>query len=77
VPDEDGYFGEEAAARYDESSAEMFDAGVVEPTVDFLADVAGDARAPELGIGTGRWSDWRRAPYASESGKHISVWEKR
>jgi SAM-dependent methyltransferase len=54
VPDEDGYFGEEVAARYDASSAEMFEAAVVEPTVDFLADLAGDGRALELGIGTGR-----------------------
>jgi SAM-dependent methyltransferase len=23
-----------------------------------------------------RWSDWRRAPFTSESTKHISVWEK-
>jgi len=24
-----------------------------------------------------RWSDWRRTPFTSESGKHISVWERR
>jgi len=54
VPDEDGYFGEEVAARYDESSAEMFDPAVVEPAVDFLAKLARDGRALELGIGTGR-----------------------
>jgi SAM-dependent methyltransferase len=54
VPDEDGYFGEEVAARYDESSAEMFDPAVLEPTVEFLADLAGEGRALELGIGTGR-----------------------
>ena len=24
----------------------------------------------------GRWSDWSRAPFTSESTKHISVWEK-
>ena len=42
------------AARYDESSAEMFDPAVVEPAVDFLAEFAGDGRALELGIGTGR-----------------------
>jgi hypothetical protein len=23
-----------------------------------------------------RWSDWDRSPFTSESGKHISVWEK-
>jgi SAM-dependent methyltransferase len=54
VPDEDGYFGEEVAARYDESSAEMFGPAVVEPAVDFLAELTGDGRALELGIGTGR-----------------------
>jgi SAM-dependent methyltransferase len=51
---EDGYFGERVAARYDESSAEMFDPEVVEPAVDFLAELAGSGRALELGIGTGR-----------------------
>jgi len=54
VPDEDGYFGEDVAARYDDSSAEMFDPAVVEPAVAFLAQLAGDGRALELGIGTGR-----------------------
>ena len=52
--DEDGYFGERVAARYDESSAEMFEPGVVRTTVDLLAGLAGDGRALELGIGTGR-----------------------
>jgi SAM-dependent methyltransferase len=54
VDDEDGYFGERVAARYDESSAEMFDPAVVETAVDVLADLAGDGRALEFGIGTGR-----------------------
>ena len=48
------HFGEHVAARYDESSAEMFDPAVVEPVVDFLVDLAGDGAALELGIGTGR-----------------------
>jgi len=52
--DDDGYFGEEVAARYDESSAEEFTPEAVTPAVDFLADLAGDGRALELGIGTGR-----------------------
>jgi SAM-dependent methyltransferase len=51
---EDGYFDEPVAARYDESSAEMFEPAVVEPAVDFLAELAGNGRALELGIGTGR-----------------------
>src|SRR6266542_3804671 len=32
----------------------MFDRAVVEPVVDFLADLPGDGAALELGIGTGR-----------------------
>jgi SAM-dependent methyltransferase len=51
---EDGYFDERVAARYDESAADMFDPAVVDPVVDFLAALAGDGRALELGIGTGR-----------------------
>ena len=54
VADEDGYFGKTVAATYDESESEMFDAEVVEATVDFLADLAEGGRALELGIGTGR-----------------------
>lgn len=51
---DDGYFDERVAASYDEDSPEMFDPAVVEPAVDFLAGLAGDGRALELGIGTGR-----------------------
>jgi SAM-dependent methyltransferase len=54
VDSDDGYFDERVAARYDESSAEMFDPAVVDPVVDFLAELAGSGRALELGIGTGR-----------------------
>jgi SAM-dependent methyltransferase len=52
--DEDGYFGEHVAARYDESVAEMSEPAVVDAAVDVLAGLAGDGRALELGIGTGR-----------------------
>jgi SAM-dependent methyltransferase len=52
VPED--HFGERVAARYDESSADMFEPAVIEPVVDFLADLAGDGAALELGIGTGR-----------------------
>jgi SAM-dependent methyltransferase len=48
------YFGERVAERYDESSADMFEPAVVDPVVDFLADLAGHGGALELGIGTGR-----------------------
>jgi SAM-dependent methyltransferase len=44
----------ETAERYDETSAEMFDPAVLDPAVDFLARLAGDGRALELAIGTGR-----------------------
>jgi len=54
VRDDDGYFDERVAARYDESSAEMFDPAVVDPVVDLLVEIAGSGRALELGIGTGR-----------------------
>ncbi|MFJ8078150.1 class I SAM-dependent DNA methyltransferase [Streptomyces sp. NPDC096176] len=50
----DGYFGERVAATYDESSAEMFAPGSIDPVVDVLAELAGDGRALELGVGTGR-----------------------
>ena len=50
----DGYFDERVAARYDESSSEVFAREAVEPAVDFLAALAGGGRALELGIGTGR-----------------------
>jgi len=54
VHQDDGYFDERVAARYDDDSAEMFDPGVLEPVIDFLAEIAGSGRALELGIGTGR-----------------------
>jgi SAM-dependent methyltransferase len=52
--DDDGYFGERTAARYDESSADMFEPAVVDPAVDLLAGLAGGGAALELGVGTGR-----------------------
>ena len=48
------HFGEEVAARYDESSGDMFDPSVLDPTVDLLAGLAGDGAALEFAIGTGR-----------------------
>ena len=50
----DDHFDEPAVAGYDAASAAMFDPAVVEPAVDFLAGLAGDGAALELGIGTGR-----------------------
>src|SRR6266511_3116163 len=48
------YFGERVAACYDERYAHMADPAVVDPIVAFLADLARDGAALELGIGTGR-----------------------
>jgi SAM-dependent methyltransferase len=48
------YFGGAIAERYDRSHASMFEAAAVDPAVDFLAALAGDGAALELGIGTGR-----------------------
>lgn len=48
------YFPEDVAARYDASEQEMFKPAVVDPAVRFLAELAGDGAALELGIGTGR-----------------------
>jgi SAM-dependent methyltransferase len=45
---------EEIADAYDASCADMYDPAVVEPTVDLLATLAGDAPALEFAIGTGR-----------------------
>ena len=48
------YFDEPIAAIYDADCAEMFMPQVLDPTVAFLAELAGDGRALELAIGTGR-----------------------
>jgi SAM-dependent methyltransferase len=48
------YFGEHVAERYDQTSADMFDPAKVDPVLDFLAELASDGSALELGIGTGR-----------------------
>ncbi len=48
------YFDENRAERYDDDSRDMFDPAVVLPAVRVLAELAGDGRALELGIGTGR-----------------------
>ena len=48
------YFAGEVAARYDAHLGERGDPAVIGATVDFLAELAGDGAALELGIGTGR-----------------------
>lgn len=47
------HFDEEVAAGYDDDGP-IFSTGVVGPTVDVLAELAGEGAALELGIGTGR-----------------------
>jgi hypothetical protein len=61
------YFGEHVAERYDETSAEMFEAAKVEPVVDFLVELATDGSALELGIGTGRIAHYPLRSAASAS----------
>jgi SAM-dependent methyltransferase len=51
---DDGSFGEEIAARYDDSDYPEFRPEVISATVDFLVPLAGGRRALEFAIGTGR-----------------------
>jgi SAM-dependent methyltransferase len=48
------FFDEDVASRYDADEADMFADDVLVPTVDLLAELAGEGAALELGIGTGR-----------------------
>ncbi len=50
----ENYFDGAVAARYDETIGSWADPDVVEPAVEFLAELAGGGMALELGIGTGR-----------------------
>jgi len=75
VPDD--FFGEPVAARYDAAAAEMFDAAVVGPAVDLLAGLAGDGRALELGIGTGRIALPLAGRGVPVAGIDLSEYEKR
>lgn len=45
---------EETALRFDADAAEHFHPDVLDPTIDFLAGLAGSGAALELAIGTGR-----------------------
>jgi len=49
-----GLFNERIAKRYDEASKAMFDRSALEPAVDILCELAGNGRALEFAIGTGR-----------------------
>jgi SAM-dependent methyltransferase len=48
------YFGERVAERFDGRYADLADPAVVDPIVDFLADLVGGGSALEFGVGTGR-----------------------
>ena len=50
----ENHFVGEIATHYDADSTGMFDAAVIGRTVDFLAELAGEGRALEFAIGTGR-----------------------
>jgi SAM-dependent methyltransferase len=52
VPED--HFGPRVAERFDERYGYQADPAVVDPMVDLLAELAGEGRALELGIGTGR-----------------------
>jgi SAM-dependent methyltransferase len=52
--EQDEIWDETAAAEYDTPGEGMFAPAVLGPTVDFLGDLAGDAPALELAVGTGR-----------------------
>jgi SAM-dependent methyltransferase len=54
VTEDEGFFGERAASVYDEHLGDMADPAVVGPVVEKLAALAGDGRALEFAIGTGR-----------------------
>ena len=47
-------WNDETAQRYDEEAADKFAPAVLDPTVDFLARLAGSERSLEFAIGTGR-----------------------
>lgn len=48
------YWTADEARRYDDAAGDMFAPEVLDPMVDFLAEVAGDGPALEFAVGTGR-----------------------
>ena len=67
------YWGEDKAAGYDAGSGSMFDPDVLGPTVDLLADLAGDGAALEFAVGTGRVALPLAARDVPVSGIELSV----
>jgi SAM-dependent methyltransferase len=66
-------FGEEVAARYDQLSGAMFHPDVVGPTVDVLAQLAGEGDALEFAVGTGRVALALAARGVPVSGIELSI----
>jgi SAM-dependent methyltransferase len=54
APMPEDHFSEQVAERFDERYAQLAEPAVVDPIVDFIAEVAGVGAALELGVGTGR-----------------------
>ncbi|MBB6173391.1 SAM-dependent methyltransferase [Nocardiopsis mwathae] len=54
MTNDDGYFGHDVAATYDDPESDAFRPDVIETTVDVLEGLATDGSALELGVGTGR-----------------------
>jgi SAM-dependent methyltransferase len=48
------HWGDDIAETYDVDAAEMYASDVLDPAVDFLADLAGSGRVLEFAVGTGR-----------------------
>jgi SAM-dependent methyltransferase len=48
------HFGEAVARRYDTMHADLEEAALVDPAIDFLAAIANGGAALEFGVGTGR-----------------------
>ncbi len=66
------HFDERIATRYDRLWPELLEPAVVDPVVDFLADLAGVGDALELGIGTGRIARPLRARGVAVHGIELS-----
>lgn len=66
------YWDAETARGYDSAAADMFSPEVLDPAVDFLAELAGEGRALEFAIGTGRVAIPLAARGVSVSGIELS-----
>lgn len=67
----DDVWDSETAGAYDTPGTGMFSPNLLRPTVDLLAELAGDGRALEFAIGTGRV-----AVPLHERGIHVTGIEK-